>query len=256
MSSATVLRRIATSLRKSSSNDSSPKYKLLHSQILTAIEKGEWAPGEKLPPETTFAQEIPLSLGTIQKALQMLADDGVVVRRHRDGTYVAGAVIIDEATIYRFLADDEKNLLPIYMFVLDVTRTDEKGPWSTFLKETSFVRITRRVSINVEFEAYNQVYLPAERFSTFLETPVHELHGVSLEKVLGERHNAPILRTVQRMQATTLPAQACQAIGMEDGTVGMSWDVLAYSYRDMPITYQRIYLPPNNRQLEVREYRH
>ncbi|NKB56345.1 MAG: UTRA domain-containing protein, partial [Alphaproteobacteria bacterium] len=75
------------------------------------------------------------------------------------------------------------------------------------------------------------------------------------EKVIGEQHNAPILRTVQRMQVTELPPDACQAIGIQNGTIGMSWDVLAYSYRDMPITYQRIYLPPNERRLEVREYR-
>jgi len=256
MTSTTILQRIADALNDDAAGDALPKYLLLHNQIMAAIEAGEWGPGERLPPETVFAKEIPLSLGTIQKALQMLADEGVVVRRHRDGTYVAGAVIIDEATIFRFLADDGAKLLPIYTYVLDVTRTDEAGPWSDFFAgESEFLRITRRVSVNLEFDVFNRVYMSAARFGTFLDLPLHQLHGASLVELLGERFNAPVLRTVQRMQIAALPAVACRISDIPDDTVGMVWEVLAYSYRDSPVTYQSIYLPPNGRRLEVREYK-
>ncbi len=254
MNSATVLRRIAKSLENDPPSGGPPKYLSLHNRILSAIEVGDWMPGEKLPPETAFAQAVPVSLGTIQKALQMLADDGVVVRRHRDGTYVAGAAVADEATIFRFLADDGKSLLPIYTNVLEIAPVRASGPWSEFLgAEESFIRITRLVSINLEFDTYNQVYLSANRFSDFLDIPAHDLDGTALTRILGERYNAPMLRTVQRLRVSALPPAACQAIGCPENTIGMSWNVLAYSYRDAPVTFHQIYLPPNDRQLEVRE---
>ena len=256
MNSADILHRIANSLTAELSGNGTPKYLSLYNRILTAIEEGDWAPGEKLPAEAAFAQEIPLSLGTIQKALRMLTDDGILVRRHRDGTYVAGALSVEESTVYRFLADDGVSVLPVYIYVLDLHSTDEQGPWTDFLgDEREYVRIRRRVSINLEFEAHSEFYLPASRFPLFAGMTGNELHGVSLEKLLGERLNAPTLRTVQRMQVRTLPADACRIIGVEEGVVGMLWEIQTYTYRDLPVAYQRVYLPPNGRHLEVREIR-
>lgn len=256
MNAADILHRIANSLTAEPSGNGTPKYLSLYNRILTAIEAGDWAPGEKLPPETAFAQEIPLSLGTIQKALRMLTDDGILVRRHRDGTYVAGALSIEESTIYRFLSDDGASVLPVYTYVLDLRSTDEQGPWTNFLgEEREYLRIRRRVSINLEFEAYSEFYLPPSRSPLFADMRGNELHGVSLEKLLGEKLNAPTLRTVQRMQIRGLPPDACRVIGVENDTVGMLWEIQTYTYRDMPVAYQRVYLPPNGRRLEVREIR-
>ena len=138
--------------------------------------------------------------------------------------------------------------------MLEITQIGEKGPWSEFLgAEESFIRITRLVNINLEFDTYNQVYLPASRFGDFLDIPAHDLDGTALTRILGERYSAPMLRTVQRLHVSALPPDACRAIGCPENTTGVSWNVLAYSYRDTPITFHQIYLPPNDRQLEVRE---
>ena len=129
MKSETILRRIARSLDRDAPGRSGPKYLSLRDAILAAIEAGEWAPGDKLPPETAFEQEMPVSLGTVQRALQILAVDGIVDRRHRDGTYVTQLPILDEISILRFAGKDGESLLPIYTKVLDIARTREPGPW-------------------------------------------------------------------------------------------------------------------------------
>jgi DNA-binding GntR family transcriptional regulator len=226
----------------------------LHDSILAAIEVGDWAPGEKLPPETAFARAMPVSLGTVQKALQVLADDGIVERRHLDGTYVTFFPILDEISILRFVDGDGETLLPIYSKVLDIARTREAGPWSRLMPAAeSFVRITRIIGVNRDFNIHNRIHLPAERFGGLLALSAHELDGVGIFHILSTRYNAPLLRTVQLLQVLAMPAPICAAIGVPAGATGAKWDVEAYSYRGLPIAHHRTYLPPNDCQLEIRE---
>ena len=254
MKSETILRCIARSLDRDAPGRSGPKYLSLHDAIPAAIEAGEWAPGDKLPPETAFEQEMPVSLGTVQRALQILAVGGIVDRRHRDGTYVTELPILDEILILRFVGKDSGSLLPVYTKVLDIARTRENGPWSRLMPaEDSFVRITRLINVNLEFKVYNRVYLPAGRFDGLLKWSTQELDGVGIFHILSTQFNAPLLRTAQLLQVLALPAPICAAIGVPAGTVGAKWDVEAYSYRGLPIAHHQNYLPPNDSRLEIRE---
>ena len=55
-----------------------PKYVLLRDAIVAAVTGGDWPAGTRLPNETEWAASLPVSLGTIQRALRMLVDEGVV----------------------------------------------------------------------------------------------------------------------------------------------------------------------------------
>ena len=61
---------------------SSPIYLRLANRILKEIEAGIWRPGDRLPAETKLAELEGVSLGTVQKGLNHLAEQGVLVRRH------------------------------------------------------------------------------------------------------------------------------------------------------------------------------
>ncbi len=58
-----------------------PKYLQLSDAIARAILQGRLKTGEKLPPESELARVLPASLGTIQRALNNLAERGLLVRR-------------------------------------------------------------------------------------------------------------------------------------------------------------------------------
>ncbi|QVQ50076.1 GntR family transcriptional regulator [Spiractinospora alimapuensis] len=53
------------------------------------IHSGEWAPGEKLPSETTLAAELGASRATVRQAINALQEAGLVRVRHGRGTFVA-----------------------------------------------------------------------------------------------------------------------------------------------------------------------
>ena len=58
-----------------------PKYLRLSHAMLDAIVSGEFRPGSQMPGERELTAILPLSLGTIQKAMNDLVDQGVVIRR-------------------------------------------------------------------------------------------------------------------------------------------------------------------------------
>src|SRR5512132_3720713 len=65
-----------------------PKYAQLREMLAAAINSGDWKPGDKMPTEAQLARSTPYSLGTVQKALRALVDDGLVTRTQGSGTFV------------------------------------------------------------------------------------------------------------------------------------------------------------------------
>lgn len=230
-----------------------PKYQKLYGLFLNVIETGLWKPGERLPPETVLAKKIPVSLGTIQKALRMLVDSGVVTRRHGHGTFVAGVPTTPgKIRNFRFLSDDGVTLLPVYSRLLVLERRTAPGPWTRiFPDENGFVYIRRLFSVNLEFQAYAEAYLPEKRFGRFLEMSSRELDGSALTYMLGEQFNAPALNVTHHFSQLPLPADVSAQIGVVTGTVGTEWELIGRSYRNEAIFYQRFYLPPHGRKIEV-----
>lgn len=250
-----VLKKIATALAAelTSSSGTIPKYARLYEQVLRTIEGGDWKPGDRLPPDTEFARVLPISLGTVQKALSMLADDGVISRRHGHGTFVADtSTPEEEIRHFHFVAETDDQHLPVYVRVLSVEAVRTKGPWSRFLVgDDEFICVTRVINVNLEFQTYGQIFLSRERFGFFLDMPVRELDRAAFNHMLSTRFNAPTLRTVQYFRAIEIPGDAGAAMNIANGTVGMHWELYGYTYRDAPISYQHVYVPPVEGRLQI-----
>jgi len=82
------------------------RYGALAAAMRARIVAGEWPPGSAIPAEQTLAAEHGVALGTMRRALDLLADHGLVERIHGRGTFVrqglAGAPML---RFFRFGAD-------------------------------------------------------------------------------------------------------------------------------------------------------
>ncbi len=230
-----------------------PKYRQLAELLLAKIEQGQWKPGDLLPSEAELADAFPASLGTIQKALNHLSSQGIVVREQGRGTFVIRARTPDRyLRHFRFLAEDGKTLLPAYMRMLSVNMVQEQGPWAKVLgKEHDYVHVRRLMNINGEFDVFSEVYLSGSRFRTLVDMELPELNGTSIRDLLSDRFNAPTLGIEQTFRCMALPPRVCREINVPHGTVGIKWEICGRSYRGVPITFQRAFLPPVDRQLQV-----
>ena len=66
-----------------------PAYMQLYAQLRADILAGALPFGAKLPSKRTLAEELGLSLITVEHALALLADEGYVETRQRSGIFVA-----------------------------------------------------------------------------------------------------------------------------------------------------------------------
>ncbi|MGE3065222.1 MAG: GntR family transcriptional regulator [Hyphomicrobiaceae bacterium] len=65
-----------------------PLYAQVRQLLRERIRSGAWRPGQLLPNEFEIADQFGVSQGTARKALDALAQDGLVVRRQGRGTFV------------------------------------------------------------------------------------------------------------------------------------------------------------------------
>ena len=67
-----------------------PKYTALRDAVVGAVASGKFVPGDRVPNEQELAGILPISLGTIQRALRQLVDEGVIQRRQGQGSFISG----------------------------------------------------------------------------------------------------------------------------------------------------------------------
>jgi len=62
--------------------------KQLHDEILTSIENGTYRPGARIPTEFELADMYGVSRVTVRGAIQQLANEGKIIKKHGKGTFV------------------------------------------------------------------------------------------------------------------------------------------------------------------------
>jgi len=230
------------------------KYAQLRETLSAAIRGGHWKPGSQLPPERELARLTSFSLGTVQRALRDLADEGVVVRTQGSGTYVAeGRGSIEAPLHLRFLGSEgETSFLPLFPKVLSRKRIEERGPWSEWLQQSGadVVRIARRISVNGEFDLFNRFYFNASTFPGIATAPLSTLDGANLKQMLGNEINMPVTDVRQRISFIKFPDEAASAAGVKPGTRGMLLESAARAGRE-PLYFLESFIPPNDRRLDV-----
>ena len=88
--------------------DSTPAYRYVRvaDAIRSLVLDGTYRPGERLPPQHELAREHGVAFTTLHKALDLLTEEGYVVRRVGKGTY---ASLPREARQSALVVDDELN---------------------------------------------------------------------------------------------------------------------------------------------------
>lgn len=69
-----------------------PLYETVASHLRDMLISGTLRAGDALPSEARLADEMRVSVGTVRKAIDMLADDGLIIKRQGVGTFILGAV--------------------------------------------------------------------------------------------------------------------------------------------------------------------
>jgi GntR family transcriptional regulator len=66
-----------------------PYYQQLYDILRARIVRGEWAPGDMIPPESELIDAFEVSRSTVRQVLGMLVEDGLIFRQRGRGSFVA-----------------------------------------------------------------------------------------------------------------------------------------------------------------------
>ncbi|OZI26363.1 hypothetical protein CAL26_03255 [Bordetella genomosp. 9] len=236
--------------------DGLPKYLQFKNALAQEIAAGSWEAGDQLPAEDVLVEAAGLSLGTVQRALRMLVDEGILVRRHGSGTYVAKRRYPMSGPFqhFRFIDDTGEGILPIYTRVLKRYTVNEDGPWGDLLQSEKVVCIDREFSINNEFSLYVQIYFCGVRFPELVTIEAAKLNDVSFKDLLSRRYGQPTASYTERMSVSKLPGFVVQALKLPRNTVGVRLDIVAADQSGQAIYFQHAYVPPNERQLLMQDH--
>ena len=244
-----ALAALTRALRKRDPDDS-PRYRQLRDAVVATIDAGHWKAGDKLPTEAEFCAAVPFSLGTVQRALRELVDEGVVTRTRGSGTFVAASYgKVDEVAFCRFLADDGRSLLPVYSRVVSRSRPGGEGPWTPYFgaADEKPVCLERVLNVSGEFDVYNLFYFDAARFPFLATCSLQALAGANLKELLRDQLRVPVMGIEERLTIAPLAKDVCKHLRVAAGTVGGVLDGIGRT-RDEVVYYQQMFIPPSRRQ--------
>jgi DNA-binding GntR family transcriptional regulator len=228
------------------------KYALLRDVLVDAITSGHWKRGAQLPTEQELARETPFSLGTVQRALRSLVDDGIIVRRQGFGTFVADNIKpLNRPWHMRFVPPEGGDVVDTYTYVLHRESVKRKGRWSRYFPDkTDLFVIERRFRIADRFWVYNRFYSSGSILGPLQRCALGKLNGVNLKEMIVREYGLPITAIEHRLKAVRFDQDVCRHLEVKSGASGLLLEAVARTGPDA-VYYQEFLVPEVDYYLDL-----
>ena len=204
-----------------------PLYVKLQQALAGAIRSGRLKSGDALPPERDLAEYASISRVTVRKAVDELVRQGILVRRHGSGTFVAKPVEKVEQSLSRLTS-----------FTEDMARRGrtsraewfERGLFTPSPDEMMMLGLPAGglVARLGRLRIADENPLAIERASISAEfLPDPENVGQSLYAALEARGVRPV-RAIQRISAKIIKDQEADLLDVASGSAGMTIERISY----------------------------
>lgn len=204
--------------------------------LLTAIEKGVFAPGARLPGERALAAQLSVSRETLRQALKQLADDGVLHASPQRGWFVATTAISDPPNVLQSFTDmaRARGLQPTSIVLHSATRpANLEEAERLSLAPTSPVLEVRRLRCLDDIPvAVDRTILPLQRAKGLADV---DLTDASLYAVLESTCGLTVARSDYSVRAAGATAEVAELLHLAPGEPVMIGDEITYDIRDLPV---------------------
>lgn len=230
-----------------------PKRARLYRAMVKMISQAFWNAGQRLPTDKELARHLPVSGATLQGALNMLAEQGLVTRKKREGTFVAPEKhLTRETAFFNFSDADGSAMAPAHDLKNEIEETRSVGPWSNFLQPaTSFIRISRVVEIDCAFRVRGHFYLPLPMFRDLLAMPRDTLMDLSVRNYLRLHFDCPTISMNWMVAFERLDPATYPELALPGPCTGQRFDVKLWTTGQAPLGFHRIWVPPNDRTMLI-----
>lgn len=216
-------------------------YLRIQRDLAVAIAEGEYAPGSRIPSETSLAKRFGVTRMTVRHAVDGLIREGLVTRRHGSGTYVSHRPQAQRALnrLTGFAEDIRSQGRQTSTDELTHAEAEPPGRVQDLLElqdGAHVVRLERLRLVEGEPMAIHRVWLP---FALAPELARRSLGGDSLYDTLEKEHGIRLTTARQRITAVAASETDAGLLKVEPGA---------------PLIYtERLTRDANNRPVELAE---
>lgn len=216
-----------------------PLYYQLQEIIRGRIEKGEWQPGQQLPPEADLCQEFNLSRGTVRQALSDLVREGLLNRRRGKGSFVAAPKLSQDIVgIAASFAEYAKKATGVELGnrLLGVRVMPATGSLASSLglaEGTEVIEVSK-VKLNGDRPYFVATsYLPRADYPG-LENADHSTG--SLYEYVRDNYHLRVARVEGWFEPVILNEHDASILGVDKGSPAMAYECIRYSAEGRPQT--------------------
>ncbi|WP_018153071.1 GntR family transcriptional regulator [Leeia oryzae] len=222
---------------KPDEDNSTPLYLQLSQKLATAINAGVWHANEALPSERAFCDALGVSRVTARKAMDLLFEQGLIMRRQGSGTYITPKLEQPLSRLSSF--SEELSLRGFHPSSQWISRDVGFARQEEVLKlglspNTQVARLQRLRKADGVVMAIETTTLPAR----YLPHP--ERVGDSLYQWLDSA-GTPIVRALQHIRAVNATEEQAALAGIAPGTAMLHITRVGYLQNNLAIELTHTY---------------
>ena len=220
----------------------SPLYQQIKTLLTRSLQGGEWRPGESIPSEMELAARFKVSQGTVRKAIDEMAEGGLVVRRQGKGTFVATHA--EEQVQYRFLRlepDAEGAAGPVERRLLDCRRQRASAEVARALDlklGEPVVQVKRLLVFASVPVVLDDIWLPGALFKGLSAERLSDYRG-PLYALFETEFGVRMIRAEEKIRAVAASAADAEQLAVPVGAPLLSVERRTLTFGDKPVELRR-----------------
>ena len=226
-----------------------PLYRQIRQLIVSALDQGEWKPGELIPSEMDLAVRFQVSQGTVRKAIDELAAENLLVRRQGKGTFVA--THHEARAQYRFLRlqPDSGPEVPAQSRFLECRRIRASAEIAAQLELKTgdpVVFVRRLLSFESVPTVLDDIWLPGAAFRGLTAERLSQYHG-PLYGLFETEFGTQMIHATEKLKAVLADDTIAAQLNVGSGVPVLGVERVAYTYGERPVELRRaIYVTTNH----------
>jgi GntR family transcriptional regulator len=217
-----------------------PLYKDVKRQVMEALTRGEWKPGEAIPSERRIAERFGISIGTVRKAIDELVAENILIRQQGRGTFVATHTR-DRLLFYFFHIVPEQGPKEYpEVELLSFTRAKaERGVADRLQIETGdpVLRIRNALRLAGQRMIIDDITVSAQRFPGLTEKRFRERPS-TIYNLYQDLYGISVVRSSERLRAVAADAEIAPLLGIAPGAPLLQIRRIALAYNDLPVEFR------------------
>ena len=217
-----------------------PVYIQIAEDFLEKIAIGELAPGERLPSERDLSKSLKVSRMTVRAALRVLDNQGLLVRRTGDGTYIAQPKIERQADKLVPFTRKMKKLggkIASRLILFEERRAEKSLAEKLNIPLAAPVHYFQRLRLlNQEIVLLEACFMPKERFPDLQK---FDLEKRSVYEILESEYGILPHHSHQSLEAVSATEYEAELLRIEVGAPLMLERRVTFDDKNLPFEYGR-----------------